>query len=145
ALAISLLAGLRGAAYGRRALFILPSAWLVGGLLGIMATKSPTTAFTSVSFIILGLLVAADVHLSLRALSVLAGVIGLFHGYLNGFGMTFSVSVALLGLIAVVFMLVAIIAALVVRLHWPASRIAVRVVGSWIAASGLLMVGWALR
>jgi hypothetical protein len=44
-----------------------------------------------------------------------------------------------------VFVLVALTAALVVQLraHW--ARIAVRVAGSWIAASGLLMLGWAVR
>ena len=52
---------------------------------------------------------------------------------------------ALLGLVLAVFVLVALAAALVVRLRWPWTRIAVRVVGSWITASGLLMVGWALR
>ena len=30
-------------------------------------------------------------------------------------------------------------------LRWPWTRIAVRVVGSWIVASGLLMIGWRLR
>jgi hypothetical protein len=33
-LALALLAGLRGPSYGRRALFVLPSAWLLGGFLG---------------------------------------------------------------------------------------------------------------
>jgi hypothetical protein len=32
-----------------------------------------------------------------------------------------------------------------VQLRQPWTRIAVRVVGSWIAASGLLMLGWATR
>ena len=51
----------------------------------------------------------------------------------------------LLGLISGVFVLVAIAAACVVQMrrHWE--HIAVRVVGSWIAASGLLMLGWAAR
>jgi hypothetical protein len=31
ALALSLFAGLRGAMYGRRALFVLPACWLLGG------------------------------------------------------------------------------------------------------------------
>jgi len=48
-------------------------------------------------------------------------------------------------LVSAVFALIALAAAFVVRLraHW--ARIAVRVAGSWIAASGLLMLGWALR
>src|SRR3974390_837844 len=34
-LALALLAGLRGASHGRRALFTLPAAWFLGGLLGL--------------------------------------------------------------------------------------------------------------
>jgi urease accessory protein len=51
----------------------------------------------------------------------------------------------LLGLMFAVFVLIALAAAFAVRLraHW--TRIAVRVAGSWIAASGLLMLGWAVR
>ena len=56
-----------------------------------------------------------------------------------------TAAVALLGLVFAVFVLIALAAAFVVRLraHW--ARIAVRVAGSWIAASGLLMLGWAVR
>jgi urease accessory protein len=69
------------------------------------------------------------------------------HGYLNGSGMrdAGSALVAIAGLAGAVFVVVALAAAFVVRLraHW--TRIAVRVVGSWIAASGLLLLGWSLR
>jgi urease accessory protein len=44
-----------------------------------------------------------------------------------------------------VFVLVALFAAFVAPLRAPWARIAVRVGGSWIAASGLLMFGWAVR
>ena len=37
ALALAMLAGLRGAAYGRRAMFTLPAAWLLGSLFGLSA------------------------------------------------------------------------------------------------------------
>jgi hypothetical protein len=53
--------------------------------------------------------------------------------------------VALLGLVFAVFVLVALAAAFVVRLSAEWTRIAVRVAGSWIAASGLLMLGWSFR
>jgi urease accessory protein len=54
-------------------------------------------------------------------------------------------ALALLGLVFAVFVLVAIAAAFVVKLRQQWTRIAVRVVGSWITASGLLMLGWAAR
>jgi hypothetical protein len=45
----------------------------------------------------------------------------------------------------VLFVLVALTAALVLSLKKPWTRIVVRVVGSWIAASGLLLLGWFIR
>ena len=148
ALALALLAGLRGADYGRRALFTLPAAWLIGTLSGLTATAASTGAIgASFWFLLLGGLVVADAKLSLRTMTALSALLGLVHGYLNGSGMGLSVSaiVAALGLAAAVFVLVVHVAALVVRLqvHW--ARIAVRVGGSWIAASGLLMLGWVVR
>jgi hydrogenase/urease accessory protein HupE len=88
-----------------------------------------------------------DAKLSLRVITALAGLIGLYHGYLNGAGMgkPGTASVALLGLVFAVFVLVALAAAFVVQLQAAWARIAVRVVGSWIVASGLLMLGWNLR
>ena len=59
---------------------------------------------------------------------------------------SFGVAVpALLGLASVVFVLVALAAAVSASLRAQWARIAVRVAGSWIAASGLLMLGWAVR
>jgi urease accessory protein len=69
-LALAMHAGLRGAAYGRRALFTLPAAWLLCGFIGLAATTSGGRALTAFSLPLLGGLVAADAHLSLRALTV---------------------------------------------------------------------------
>ena len=148
ALALALLAGLRGAPYGRRAMFALPAAWLLGSLVGLAATPASAGLLgASFWFLLLGGLVVADAKLTLRALTGLGALLGLVHGYLNGTGMGLSVQavVAVLGLAAAVFVLVVLVAALVVQLraHW--ARIAVRVGGSWIAASGLLMLGWSIR
>jgi hydrogenase/urease accessory protein HupE len=147
-LALALLAGLRGAAYGRRALFVLPVAWLLGGLIGLTAlTANDHPIVAAAWFLLLGGLLAADAKLSLRVTTALAALLGLYHGYLNGAGMgqPGTAAVALLGLVFAVFVLIALAAAFVVQLraHW--ARIAVRVAGSWIAASGLLMLGWAVR
>jgi hydrogenase/urease accessory protein HupE len=147
-LALALLAGLRGAAYGRRALFVLPVAWLLGGLMGLSATAANPHPFIAAAwFLLLGGLLAADAKLSLRVTTALAALLGLYHGYLNGNGMGLfeTAAVALLGLVFAVFVLVALAAAFVVRLHAHWARIAVRVAGSWIAASGLLMLGLAVR
>ena len=148
ALALALLVGLRGTAYGRRALFTLPAAWLFGGLIGTgAAARIGSPVVSAVWFILLGVLLASDAKLSLRAITALAVLLGVYNGYLNGTGMgQFDIAaIALLGLAFTVFVLVALAAAFVVRLRVQWGRIAMRVVGSWIAASGLLMLGWAIR
>jgi urease accessory protein len=147
-LALALLAGLRGTSYGRRALFVLPGAWLLGGLLGLTApATSESAATSSLWFLLLGGLVAADAKLSLTLATALVVLLGLHHGYLNGAGIGASAGAvaALIGLASAVFVFVALAAAFVVRLRAEWARIAVRVAGSWIVASGILLLGWAMR
>ena len=148
ALALALLAGLRGASYGRQALFTLPVAWLLGSLLGLAtAVTSGGAVLSSFWFLLTGGLVAADAKLSSRVMIALAALLGLYHGYFNGTGMGQSLSaiLAVFGLALAVFVLIALAAAFVVQLRAYWARIAVRVAGSWIAASGLLLLGWAVR
>ncbi|MBV8068409.1 MAG: HupE/UreJ family protein [Acidobacteriaceae bacterium] len=147
-LALALLAGLRGAAFGRRALFVLPTAWLSGGLLGLTAAATQRNAVLSaIWLLVLGALLAANAKLSLRMMTALAALIGVYHGYLNGTGMgePETAVMALFGLVFAIFVLIALAAAFVVRLRAQWALIGVRVAGSWIAASGLLMLGWAAR
>ena len=54
ALALALLAGLRGATHGRRALFVLPAAWLGGGVLGLATHGSVSPVLTAISFVVVG-------------------------------------------------------------------------------------------
>jgi hydrogenase/urease accessory protein HupE len=79
--------------------------------------------------------------------SGLAVVVGMLHGWLNGAGIAESQRelLGLVGIASVVFVLVALASAFVVSLVAAWTRIAVRVAGSWIAAIGLLMLGWNLR
>lgn len=148
ALALALLAGLRGVEFGRRASLTLPVAWLAGSLIGMTAAVSTGSALLPAFwFLLMGALVIADARLSLRLLTALAVLLGLAHGYLNGAGMGHSgiVLIAVSGLVSGVFVLTVLTSALVTRARAPWARVAVRVAGSWIAASGLLMLGWSLR
>ena len=72
--------------------------------------------------------------------------LGLAHGWQNGAAMAAAglPATGLMGTAAAVFVVAALVAALVVALRRPWTRIAVRVAGSWIAASGLLLLGWTL-
>jgi urease accessory protein len=146
-LALALLAGLNGAAAGRRALFLLPAVWLLAGLVGFGfgGNMLPAT-LTTVSLLLLGGLTALDRPLPAGAVAALAIGLGLLHGWLNGTGIAEArrEALGLVGIAGSVFVLVAL-GARVVSLRAPWARIAVRVAGSWIAAIGLLMLGWSLR
>jgi hydrogenase/urease accessory protein HupE len=146
-LALALFAGLRGSAQGRRTLLVLPFAWLSGGCIGLVAGANERPGLASVSFLLVGALLAGDARLSLAATTVLATLLGLVHGYLNGatMGQPGGDAVSLLGLGLAIFVVVALAAALVVQLQSTWGRIAVRVVGSWTVAIGMLMLGWMLR
>ena len=147
-LALAMLAGMRGASYGRRTLFVLPAAWLLGGLVGMPQPATNVSAVLSaVWFLLLGGLLAVDVQVPLLLTTLLAVVLGLDKGYINraGMGQLETAAVALVGLVSAVFVLVAVASAFVATLRAEWARIAVRVAGSWIAASGLLMLGWTFR
>ena len=147
AIALALLAGLRGAGPGRRALFLLPAAWFAGGLAGLAMSAAATFPLAAISFLFLGVLVAANAPLTARGVAAIATGLGLAHGFFNGiaFHDSASGSLNLAGEATVLFALVALVSAFVVSLERPWTRIAVRVAGSWIAAVGLLLLGWALR
>ena len=147
-IALALFAGLCGPESGRAVLFILPLAWLAGALVGTSSdtplTLPVTTAIVTIAF---GVLVAADRPLPLRLVLGCAVVLGLLHGSLNGtdLGQQRAFGLGIAGVAVALFVIVSLLAGQVtsVRLAW--GRIVVRVAGSWIAATGLLMLGWAVR
>lgn len=147
-IAMALLAGLNGPLAGRRALFVLTGAWLAGGVAGFYAGDPvvPGTAAVA-SFLALGGLTAVDRRLSPRIVTLLAAAVGLLHGWLNGAGIAEAGRevIGLVGIAGVTFVLVALVSAFVVSLRAEWTRVAIRVAGSWVAAIGLLMLGWAYR
>ena len=146
--ALALLAGLNGARAGRVVLFVLPIAWLTGGIGGVLAgSAAPPPISTSLSLLALGVLTAASVSLRPALVVVLAAALGITHGWLNGAVISVAGREAsgLFGIAGTIFVIVALASALVVSLHRPWTRIAVRVTGSWLAAVGLLTLGWGMR
>jgi len=144
-LALALFAGLRGKRSGRLALFLLPCAWLVGGLIGLgRPMAGQFTLLACFSFVVLGALVASDAKLPASFVAGSAVAFGLALGYVNGSDLS-TTNIGTLGVVGTstsIFVLVAPVAALVasLRVHW--TRIVVRVAGSWIVAAGLLLLGW---
>jgi hydrogenase/urease accessory protein HupE len=145
--ALALFAGLRGPEYGRRALFVLPVSWFIGCLLGAMAHQPIAWPVAAISFLVFGGLVAADARVSVRGTALLAVLLGVVQGWMNGAGVpwTGTVLAVYAGLVAGISILVALVSALVIQLRPRWIRIVVRVAGSWIVATGLLLLGWAAR
>lgn len=146
-LALALLAGLRGPAAGRAALFAVTVFWLLGGIAGLIEAQPVGGLLPALSLLLLGGLVAADRHLPVWVVAGLAAALGVTHGFANGSTLPpGGVGVRmLLGIVPTIFVTFALLAGLVVPLRYPLARIAVRVAGSWIAASGILLLGWSLR
>jgi hydrogenase/urease accessory protein HupE len=147
-LAMAILGGLQGKRGGRQVLFALPAAWLVGGLAGYYA-GGPEFArgVAATSALVLGALVAADRRLAPAVVLGLALALGLLHGWMNGASVAAAKrgSLALAGIAASVFVTVAMVSGMVIGMRASWMRIAARVAGSWIAAVGLLLLGWSLR
>ena len=145
--ALGLYVGLRGAAAARLSLFALPLALLAGGALGLTTSFVLALPAAPVMFLVLGLLVAADCHLSARFVVAVATVLGIVQGLLDGIAMRPPGGgiLSLLGSAATAGVILALVAGFTVSLTARWARIVVRVMGSWIAAIGLLMLGWWLR
>jgi urease accessory protein len=142
-LALALYAGLRGTKPGRHALFVLPLAWFVGGLFGVFAGGLPTMPIAPLSFLVLGVLVAADLNLSNTWFTTIVLVVGFAHGVFNGVALKEGPGIlGLIGIMVTLFVLVALVSAFTISLQQAWMRIVVRVLGSWVAAIGMLMFGW---
>lgn len=146
--ALAIVAGLRGAAHARAAVLLLTPAWVVSGALGMIYGPLPIgDVYKSAPLIILGGLAAADIPMRPWVTGLLALLLGFFQGFAfdADSAATRDGVLALLATVAAAFVTVSLASAAVLRARhgWP--RVAVRVAGSWTAASGLLLLGWGLR
>jgi hypothetical protein len=147
ALALAVLAGLRGKDHARRVMFVMPLAWLVAAIVAGWASVAMPSVLAFAPLLAVGVLVAADLPLSLAVTTAIAVAVGVFLGYVNGFAMA-QAGPGLRGVagsVGALFVTTTLGAAAATA--WQAGwlRIAWRVAGSWVAASGLLLLGWSLR
>ena len=143
-LAFGLLAGQQGADQARWPILLFPVGLLIGSLIAINTDVGPSIIwFNRLSFVAIGILVAAAVRVPTTILCLLSVVFGLSHGLENSAGIDPSTTMEMFipGVFACGLAIVAIVAALVIKLDRPWQQIAVRVVGSWIAAIGMLIIG----
>jgi hydrogenase/urease accessory protein HupE len=147
-IALALLAGLNGPRIGRAVLFALPAAWLAGSVLGFLVAPHVTMPLaTAAVTIVVGGLVATGKPMPLALVAGAAIAIGGLAGGLNGIelAVTRSSPLAAAGAVAALFVLVSLVTGQVASVRAAWARIAVQVAGSWIAAIGLFMLGWAVR
>jgi len=147
-LALALLAGLRGPRAGRYAIALLPSTWLVSGLVGLrFPVDTPPPLATTLPFLVPGALAASDLALPLPVLLGITATIASWAGFTNGGAMAAAGAgpLAVAGATAAAFVVATLGAGLATAQREGWARIAVRVAGSWIAALGLLALGWAVH
>ena len=146
-LALAVLVALRSRDHARFAIFALPLAWLMAGFVGASAKVSVSDSLAWAPLLVLGGLVAADLRLSATATTALAAALGIFLGLANGYAMAQAGPGirGVVGIVSAVFIVTTLGAACAVAWQSGWLRIAWRVAGSWIAASGLLLLGWSLR
>jgi hypothetical protein len=141
--AFALLAGLRGPVHARRLMFVLPVAWLVAVMVAIPLPAGWASAAMAAAFLLTGGLLAADIKLTQTLIAILAVMLGTVSG--GVYGAEDGSLLASLGAAATIFVLVALVSSAVLSLRAGWRVIAVRVLGSWTAATGLLLVGWTLH
>jgi urease accessory protein len=148
-LALGLLAGQQGERAARWLVLVFPFALLTGAALAPVMHSLPSMSFVNAaSFVVLGLLVAAGQHLPLPLLIALGTLFGLSHGYENGRAMGPETAIHLFipGVAVAGALVTALVSAATIDLAartW--ARVGVRVVGSWIAAIGIMTIGLAWR
>jgi urease accessory protein len=142
-LGLALLAGQQEARRGRWILLVFPLGLLVGACTAsYMEPSAFVTWFNRLSFILVGILVVATIRLPLPVLAAFGLLLGLTHGYENVAGISSTVAIYLFvpGVVVSGIALAAVVSAIVVSLQAPWQQIAVRVIGSWITAIGLLVI-----
>lgn len=150
---LALLAGLNGKAAARSAVFIVPLAWFAGGIAGLLLgdrLAMPSSDWPlAMAILVLGVAVAIDRALPLPVLRFVLALVGAGAGFMSGAGLSRLPDAHLIlagSLLAQCVALTWISAAVVfASQHAGGLRIAVRVVGSWIAATGMLLIGWQFR
>lgn len=150
AIALAFFSGLRGPASVRLLLAVLPLSWLAGGLAAFAGFQPPAvalSALTAAMFLAIGGGLAANLDLPRGATAIAAAALGGLRGVADLSGVAVSLPhLASLGAMAAsVFVAFAIAASVTLPLTRLWMVVAVRVSGSWLAASGLLLAGWVWR
>ena len=146
--ALALLCGLRGTRASRYLLAILPVCWIGGGVIGVVGPALGLSVPLGVAAVLVpGGLSAMDRAFPLSLTNAVGVVLCLGLGYLNGTAMATAGAgwPAVFGAATSGLLTATLCAAAVVSIGKGKGRLMLRVLGSWMAAVGLLAIGWALR
>ncbi|MGF1509774.1 MAG: HupE/UreJ family protein [Myxococcota bacterium] len=148
-LALAILAGTGGTDSARRAWMAASAGWSVGLVsFGVWSLEFPLAPVVSSSVLVaLGVAGAWPLRSSPGVITVVAGAVGLMRGAFNGVDLALAGGswVAGIGMAVGALIPLSLLSASSVLLARGPLRVGLRVAGSWIAAVGVLMAGWALR
>jgi hydrogenase/urease accessory protein HupE len=149
-LVLAILASFAGRTAGRRLLLSLTGSWALGAsaAFGALALPATTTRFVAPSLLLaLGLLGLFRARLPAAALWIAGALIGLLLGLLNGSAARVEDGrwLTVIGMVVGVFVTTSMLLAAGVWTEQRGGTVVLRVAASWIAAIGLLMLGWELR
>ncbi len=148
--ALGILAGMQDPRWARWMLLAFPVGLGVGTSLALIIHQEPLVSTLNIgSFVLVGTLIAAAWSLPAPLLFGLGALLGLTHGYENGVAMTNDTNVLLFvtGVATIGYIVVTLVTALTVtflRSHASWRRIGLRAFGSWIAAIGIMLMGFRL-
>jgi hydrogenase/urease accessory protein HupE len=147
--ALSLFSGLLGKSSARHCVLLLPLGWLVGMPLGLwLGGRLDGSAWaTAITLLLGGLLLGISPKIPSWGIAALACMIGLVHGSWNGAEMsaTETSAIASLGIVTATGFVTLVLSATAVSAPAAWQKIAFRVLGSWVAAFGLIALAWHFR
>jgi len=148
--ALVLLAVQNGRSWSDRLALVLPLSWLVGGLGGLLVRRELPLALLCAALVTaMGVLAALGPALRLNERFLRGGTaaLPLLFGLVAGSSLA-GHGGALQALLGEAVAIAVVTALLLMALDPPHPRwlaLGLRLIGSWIAASGLLMLGWLSR
>jgi hydrogenase/urease accessory protein HupE len=148
-LGLAILAAHGGAISGRRLIVSLTLAWATGVCIGFAAVHGPLEfpVAAAAVILILGILGVSRLRIPSGVLVSASTFLGLARGVMNGSAARNADGqwLSVLGIALGIFVLCTLLTGGGKWLENRRFAVALRVIGSWIAAIGLLMLGWELR
>jgi len=148
-LGLAILAAYGGATSGRRLIVSLTLAWATGVCVGFAVVDGQLEfpVATAAVILILGILGLSRMRVPSGVLVSASAFIGFARGVMNGSAARAADGqwLSVLGIVLGVFVLGALLTGGSKWLENRRPAVVLRVIGSWIAAIGLLMLGWELQ